>query len=81
MTATDTITGSQAIPSPRAAASFTVCRRHDHRGHLTVTAKDAYGTSTDYTGTVHFASTDGAATLPADYTLPPATWASTPSRH
>jgi hypothetical protein len=36
----------------------------------TVTAKDASnGTITNYTGTVHFASTDGQATLPPDYTF------------
>src|SRR5439155_1174893 len=34
----------------------------------TVTAKDAYGnTATGYTGTVHFASSDAQAVLPADY--------------
>jgi prepilin-type N-terminal cleavage/methylation domain-containing protein len=37
---------------------------------VTVTAKDAGGsTVTGYTGRVHFTSTDGAATLPADYTF------------
>ena len=36
----------------------------------TVTAKDASNsTITNYTGTVHFASTDGQATLPPDYTF------------
>ena len=36
----------------------------------TVTAKDAYAnTATGYTGTVTFSSTDGAATLPANYTF------------
>jgi hypothetical protein len=36
----------------------------------TVTARDAYGNvATGYTGTVHFTSTDAAATLPADYTF------------
>jgi hypothetical protein len=39
-------------------------------GSVTVTAKDAYGnTVTDYAGTVHFASSDGAAVLPANTTL------------
>ncbi|MEI6607410.1 MAG: autotransporter-associated beta strand repeat-containing protein, partial [Verrucomicrobiota bacterium] len=39
-------------------------------GTMTVTAKNYYGvTATGYVGTIHFASTDGAATLPADYTF------------
>ena len=38
--------------------------------NLTVAAKDAHGnTATGYTGTVHFTSSDPAATLPADYTF------------
>ena len=37
---------------------------------FTVTAKDASNnTATGYTGTVHFSSSDGAATLPANYTF------------
>jgi hypothetical protein len=37
---------------------------------VTVTAKDAFdNTISDYAGTVHFASSDGSATLPADYTF------------
>jgi hypothetical protein len=37
---------------------------------VTVTAQDAYdNTITDYAGTVHFTSSDGSATLPADYTF------------
>jgi streptogramin lyase len=37
---------------------------------VTVTAQDAYGnTATGYRGTVHFTSTDPAATLPKDYTF------------
>ena len=37
---------------------------------VTVTAKDANGNvATGYTGTVHFTGTDGAATLPANYTF------------
>jgi autotransporter-associated beta strand protein len=39
---------------------------------MTVTAKNFYGaTATGYVGTIHFTSTDGAATLPADYTFQP----------
>lgn len=41
-------------------------------GTMTVTAKNFYGaTATGYVGTIHFTSTDGAATLPADYTFQP----------
>jgi hypothetical protein len=37
---------------------------------VTVTAKDALNnTATGYTGTIHFTSSDGAATLPANYTF------------
>jgi hypothetical protein len=36
---------------------------------VTVTAVDAFGNSTYYTGAIHFTSTDGAASLPADSTL------------
>src|SRR5439155_1249519 len=37
---------------------------------FTLTAKDQNGnTATGYTGTVHFTSSDGAATLPANYTF------------
>jgi subtilisin-like proprotein convertase family protein len=42
--------------------------------NVTVTALDAYGnTARGYTGTVHFTSSDGQATLPADATLPSGT--------
>ncbi len=44
------------------------------RINVTVTALDAYGNvDTGYAGTVHFTSTDAAATLPADATLVPGT--------
>src|SRR5262249_15392264 len=37
---------------------------------IAVVAVDPYGNlATDYTGTVHFSSSDAAATLPADYTF------------
>jgi hypothetical protein len=40
---------------------------------VTATLRDAAGNvATDYTGTVRFTSSDGAATLPADYTFTPA---------
>ncbi|MCW3996390.1 MAG: hypothetical protein NWE98_09640, partial [Candidatus Bathyarchaeota archaeon] len=46
--------------------STTAGEAHD----FTVTAKDEFGnTITGYTGTVHFTSSDGQATLPADYTF------------
>ena len=39
-------------------------------GTVTVTAKDAFGNTTpNYVGTVHFTSSDGQASLPADYTF------------
>ncbi|HEX4959208.1 MAG TPA: hypothetical protein VF173_00115, partial [Thermoanaerobaculia bacterium] len=38
--------------------------------NVTVTAQDAFNNTTPaYTGTVHFTSTDGAATLPSNYTF------------
>jgi hypothetical protein len=48
------------MPTVTAGASFS----------LTVRAVDQFGnTATDYTGTVHFTSSDGSATLPANYTF------------
>lgn len=39
-------------------------------GSFTVTAEDAFGNTTpDYQGTVHFTSSDGQASLPADFTF------------
>src|SRR5207244_3338884 len=39
-------------------------------GNFAVTAEDASGnTDTNYTGTVHFTSSDSKASLPADYTF------------
>lgn len=41
-------------------------------GYFSVSAYDAYGNlATNYTGTVHFTSSDTSATLPADYTFTP----------
>jgi hypothetical protein len=60
---------------PAAVASFSVDGPSDaqHAGYafsITVTAHDAFNNPlTDYTGTVHFSSTDGNALLPADYTF------------
>jgi parallel beta-helix repeat protein len=79
ITATDTVTstiqGKQlAIQvQPGAVANFLVSGfptpvAAGTAGTITVTAKDAFGNlATNYTGTVHLASTDAAASLPADY--------------
>src|SRR5262249_30837194 len=80
ITATDTttssITGSATVTVDPAAASIFVLTASPSTitagdsTSVTVTAKDAYGnTATPYTGTVHFTSSDGQATLPADSTL------------
>ncbi len=79
LTATDTvtasITGTQSpiTVNPGAAASYAVAgfpspRTAGVAGSFTVTAHDAYGNvATGYLGTAHFTSSDGAATLPANY--------------
>jgi hypothetical protein len=77
VTATDTalgfIAGSAAVTvAPAAASRFDVAapatRLAGMALPLTVTAYDAYGNvATGYTGTVHLASDDGQAVLPADY--------------
>jgi hypothetical protein len=81
ITATDTvnsgITGSQTgiTVKPGVASSFTVAgfplqATAGVSANFTVTARDAFGnTATGYTGTVHFTSSDGQATLPANSTL------------
>jgi Putative Ig domain/NHL repeat len=52
-----------AVAAPQSAASY-------YSFNATVSARDAYNnTLTGYTGTVHFTSSDSAATLPADYTF------------
>jgi hypothetical protein len=52
-----------AVAAPPNSASY-------YSFNITVSAEDAYNnTVTGYTGTVHFASSDGGATLPADYTF------------
>ena len=76
-TVTSTITGVQngIVVNPAAAATLAVSgipSPYSAGGShsVTVTAKDAYGnTATGYLGTIHFTSTDAAATLPADYTF------------
>jgi hypothetical protein len=81
ITATDTvnsgITGNQAgiTVNPAAASTLVVSgfpspQTAGITGGFTVTAKDAFGnTATGYGGTVHFTSSDGQASLPANSTL------------
>jgi hypothetical protein len=80
LTATDntnsTLTGSQTgiTVNPGAATVFVISAPATAQAgtafSVTVTAEDAYGNiATEYTGTVHFQSTDSAASLPADYTF------------
>ena len=82
LTASDTdgtITSSQVgiVVNPAAASTFVVTSfpsttASGVAGTFTfiVTAFDAYGNrATNYTGTVHFTSSDGSATLPANYTF------------
>jgi hypothetical protein len=75
--ASPSVAGSQTGISvtPAAASSFRVegfpsSVTAGTAASLTVTALDAYGNvATGYAGTVHFASTDPLAALPADYTF------------
>src|SRR5205085_787642 len=78
LTATDTgnaaLTGTQGgiTVSPAAAAQLRVSGPSASTAgsaiSFTVTALDAFNnTATGYAGTVHFTSSDGQATLPADY--------------
>ena len=80
LTATDTVTGtitgtsSGITVNPAAAATFDVTAAGSSTAgnsvNVTITARDAFGNvATGYTGTVHLTSTDGAATLPGDYTF------------
>jgi VCBS repeat-containing protein len=80
ITATDTVsagingTSNTEVVAPGTATHFSVSipaiGRADNPGSVTVTALDAHGNvATDYTGTVHFTSTDGSAVLPANMTL------------
>ncbi len=74
-TATTSITGSQSaiVVNPGSATHLAVSGLPSPTvagvaHNFTVKALDAYGnTATGYTGTIHFTSSDGAATLPADY--------------
>jgi hypothetical protein len=81
ISATDTgaasLTGTDGniVVSPAAAATLTVAGFPSTTtagvAHaVTVTVRDAFGNvATGYLGTVHFSSTDGQASLPADYTF------------
>ena len=77
-TVTGTITGTQSgiivLPNTSAATlqvtGFPSSPTAGVAGSVTVTAKTSGGaTATTYTGTVHFTSSDGAATLPSNYTF------------
>lgn len=77
LTATDNaLTGSQnaVTVTPAALSRFTVSAPASGTAgeafHVTVTALDPYGNIvTGYTGTIHFTSSDGQASLPPDYTF------------
>jgi uncharacterized protein (TIGR03437 family) len=80
ITATDTVTSSitgtsnSITVNPGAATTFVVTAPSSGTAgtafNFTVTALDQFGnTATGYAGTVHFTSTDGLATLPANSTL------------
>ncbi len=80
LTATDTTTASVTgaasgiTVSPAATSHFGVSAPVGSVAgsafSITLTARDLYGnTTTGYTGTVHFGSTDGQANLPADYSF------------
>jgi hypothetical protein len=80
LTATDTVTGtvmgSEAgiVVQPAAAAQFILSAPSSVTLRvafsLTLTVKDAYGNVvTGYVGRVHFTTSDGTATLPANYTF------------
>ena len=71
-TITGTVSGITVIPG-RVARSVSGYPNPTTAGtahNVTVTAEDASGnTTTAYTGTVHFTSSDGQAVLPANYTF------------
>jgi hypothetical protein len=81
VTATDTVassitgqqTGITVDPGPASqlvVTGITTAVVAGIASSVTVTAKDAYGNiATNYTGTIHFTSSDSQATLPADYTF------------
>jgi hypothetical protein len=80
VTASDTVTGSitgtssGVVVSPAAASKFLLSApsgvKQGVAFRVTLTVEDAYGNVvTGYRGTVHFSSSDGTATLPANYTF------------
>ena len=85
ITATDTQTGDTGLTTatsnpptviaPAAAASYTLSNvptsvTAGNSFSPTITVKDAYGNvATNYTGTVHFTTTDSQAVLPGNYTF------------
>jgi Tol biopolymer transport system component len=75
-TATSSISGQQPGISVNAATASTLAvagypsTTAGTKQNFTVTALDAYGNvAVGYTGTIHFKSSDGQASLPADYTF------------
>ncbi len=74
-TVTGTITGTQTVTvNPGSATALVLsglsAQTAGTAQTLLVTAQDLYGnTASGYTGTVHFTSSDGAASLPANYTF------------
>lgn len=79
VTVTDTVTGSITGTgyfnvNPGSAASLVVTMASPagsgNPADVTVTAKDSFNnTAINYSGTIHFTSSDGAATLPSNYTF------------
>jgi hypothetical protein len=80
ITATDTLIGTLTasatgiVVQPAVASLFILSApssvTHGAAFSVTLTVEDAYGNVvTGYTGTVHFTSSDGTASLPADYTF------------
>jgi hypothetical protein len=75
-TVTSSITGDAAVAVNPAAASMMIVAGFPSpttagvAGNFTVTLKDPYGNiASGYAGTVHFTSSDGKASLPANYTF------------
>src|SRR5581483_830792 len=82
VTATDTVTGSITGTSPAVTVTFAAggttklqvtapaTSAAGSAFSVTVTAQDQFGnTVTNYTGTVHFTTSDGQGTVPANYTF------------
>jgi FG-GAP-like repeat/RTX calcium-binding nonapeptide repeat (4 copies)/FG-GAP repeat len=66
--------GANLTVTPAAARTFSIAGPDTldsgATGYIVIAARDSYGNlATDYTGTVHFGSTDAGAMLPADYTF------------